>query len=159
MVGDYGIQNDLSLFLPDVENITPHEFHLPEGVLRRFPTFWEDDAEMLRPRPSFSFADAKYHVPGMKILNFHPILVALNANSLGAYQELKATQDISQVSLTDLASYTNHSEPGDGTFFRELAGHIGSGAAGENFTVSELADHWLSVRLETDEPPQGRRGP
>jgi hypothetical protein len=146
MLGDYGIENDLSLLLPDTPGITPHEFHLPEGVLRRFPTFWEDDAEMLRPQPSFSLDDARYHVAGLKIFTFHPVLVALNARSLEPYQRLKREHDISRATLDDLAPYANDSGPGDGTFFRELVAHVGSGAAGPSLTVSELARAWMESR-------------
>lgn len=138
MLGEYGIENDLSLLLPDVAGIAPHDFHLPEGVLRRFPTFWEDDAEMLRPQPSFSLADPKYRVEGLKVFTFHPILVALNARSLAPYLQLKAAHPVASLALADLSRWAHDGE-GDGTFFRELVAHLGSGDAGPSMTVAELA--------------------
>jgi len=141
MVGEFGIENDLSLLLPDAAHLAPHEFHLPEGVLRRFPTFWEDDVEMLRPGPSFSFDDAKYRVPGLKIFDFHPVLIALNARTLDPYRRLKAEHDIGQLSMAELAPHVNRDEPGDETLFRALVEHIaGVGAGGQ--TVAELAREW-----------------
>lgn len=141
MVGEFGIENDLSLLLPDAAHLGPHEFHLPEGVLRRFPTFWEDDAEMLRPHPSFSFDDAKYRVPGLKIFDFHPVLIALNARTLDAYRGLKAEQDIGRLSMAELAPHVNRDEPGDETLFRALVEHM-AGADDGGQTVSELAQEW-----------------
>jgi len=133
-----GIDHDLSLLLPDVAGIAPHDFHLPEGVLRRFPTFWEDDAEMLCPEPSFSLADPKYHVEGLKIFTFHPILVALNAHTLEPYQRLKQCHSMATLGPADLAPWVQDGE-GNGTFFRALAEHIASGDAGASLTVVELA--------------------
>lgn len=142
MVGEYDIRNDLSLLLPDTPNITPHEFHLPEGILRRFPTFWEDDAEMLRPQPAFSLDDPRYQVHGLKVFTFHPILVAMNSSTLDDYQELKSKHATPEVSMSDLRPYTNDSGPGAGSLFRELIEHIAQGPTAPGLTISELADGW-----------------
>ena len=151
----YGIENDLSLLLPDTPGIVPHELWLPARLLR-FPTFWEDDEEMLRPRPSFSLSDARYNVPGLKIFGFHPVHVALNSSSVEPYQRLKSEHDISKVSLADVRAYTADAgaaadalttndadaSPGAGTLFRELAELIARGPTRPGLTVSELASQW-----------------
>lgn len=142
MVGGFGIENDLSLLLPDAAHLQPHEFHLPEGVLRRFPTFWEDDAEMLRPGPSFSFDDAKYHLPGLKVFDFHPVLIALNAHTLDPYDELKSKHPVDQLTMADLEPYANRGSAGDETLFRRVVEHIAADPDTPSQTVSELANEW-----------------
>jgi hypothetical protein len=136
----YGIEHDLSLLLPDTPGITPHELWLPARLLR-FPTFWEDDEEMLRPEPSFSLSDPRYQVPGLKIFGFHPIHVALNSSSVGPYHRLKSEHDISEVSLEELRAYASDAA-GAGTLFRELVEHIAAEPTRPGLTISELADEW-----------------
>jgi len=138
MRGEYGIENDLSLLLPRSGGITPHILHLPEGELRRFPTFWEDDVEMMGPEPAFSLSHPDLGVTGLKIFNFHPVHIALNSRSLDSYQALKAAHDVSTVTLADLDAYRNDSRRGAGTFFRELVAAVAE-APGASQTVAELA--------------------
>lgn len=144
MCADYGLEHDLSLLLPDAPHITPHEFHLPRGLMKRFPTFWEDDVEMLKPEPSFVLSDPKFHVPGLKIFSFHPIHVALNSRSVAPYEQLKSERPVATLSLDDLRPFVNEDAPGAATLFRELVDLIADG--GTNRTVSELADEWMTSR-------------
>ncbi len=146
MCEDFGIEHDLSLLLPDAPHIVPHEFFLPGGKLTRFPTFWEDDVEMLKPEPTFLLTDPKYHVPGLKIFSFHPVHVALNSCSTEPYERLKATHRVADVAISDLRDYANTDGPGAATFLRVLVAQIASGAYAPGLTVSELSEEWMADR-------------
>jgi hypothetical protein len=149
MCEEYGLEHDLSLLLPDAPHITPHVFYLPGGKLTRFPTFWEDDVEMLKPEPTFLLSDPKFHVPGLKIFSFHPIHVALNSRSVAPYERLKSERSIAELPLADLKSYANRDSPGAATLLRDLVELIATGDAGPSLTVSELADDWASRSTTT----------
>lgn len=59
--------------------------------LTRFPVYLEDDVHLVgesRQRSLTRFV-SKIHVPGLKILDFHPIHLALNTPSLKHYDEYK----------------------------------------------------------------------
>jgi len=145
---DYGIIHDASLFLPDTPNIVPHKLYFSKDVeILRFPCFWEDDAEMRTPVPSFSLSDKKYRVDGVKIFAFHPIHIVLNSYSIDNYFQLKSKVDITKCDMGDLKNYINTTTKGTGTFFREITQFIKEKHS-SGLTISDLAKIWRS-KIET----------
>lgn len=73
----FGIQTDVSLLLPYTPNIVPHKLYASKSKgLLRVPYFWEDDIELNNPYPSFSLSNDRFKVCGLKIFNFHPVLIS-----------------------------------------------------------------------------------
>jgi hypothetical protein len=104
--------------------------------LRRFPVFFEDDIHWGRPR-SWRFEDhtAAFFSAGLKILNFHPFMVALNAPDGAFYARHK---HLIPTLGADEAAGLRHPGLGAGTFLVEALAAIQ--AAGHRFmTLSELA--------------------
>jgi ubiquinone/menaquinone biosynthesis C-methylase UbiE len=84
---EHGMQYDSNLCLYLQENI-PALNHA--SGLMRFPVFWEDDIHMLwNGAWDFDQLEQKFLTPGLKVLNFHPIHVALNTPDDAYYQSVK----------------------------------------------------------------------
>lgn len=84
--------------------------------LVRLPIWFEDDVHLLRGRPCELPALA-LDEPGLKVMTFHPVLVALNAADLAGYEALKADLRGRGVGLTDaspdhFAPFVETSRPG-----------------------------------------------
>lgn len=97
------------------------------GVIR-LPIYWEDDVHLLFGRPC-----GGRHVedllglsaPGLKCLNFHPVLIALNADDLAGYEGLKAAlaergARLDEASPEDVARFRQRERPGIGDLFAGL---------------------------------------
>lgn len=140
---EYGIFYDVSLLLPLTKNIIPHRLYFSKELyLIRLPYFWEDDIEMYFPNPSFKLSSTRYHLPGLKIFNFHPIHIALNSINMENYLECKSKVEISSCSLNELEEYINYNINGTGTFFKELISFIKNKSSESNLTISEFAKRW-----------------
>lgn len=125
----YGIENDVSLFLPGIINSQPHYYKFAN--LYRFPFTWEDDDALLE---NDGLNIGKYNLRGLQIFNFHPIHIYLNLNNLVLYQKLKA--DIGIINLTEenIKQYINNGE-GVKTFFLRLLDLINSK---KSYTIMDL---------------------
>jgi len=131
---EFGVRVDASLLLPGASNLTPHTLWLPGASIRRVPSCWEDDIEMLAPSPCYD-ADAPYlNGPGVHVFNFHPIHVVLNTTAQTTWEDIKkmsATEDCTPEALQRLRC----DAPGPATLFLELARR----QQGRGKTISELA--------------------
>lgn len=116
------IRCDSSLMLPGVQNLAPFRFPHEDGPLVRVPYFWEDDVEMMRPRAQWDLAE-RGSGGGLRIYDFHPVHVFLNAASMAPYHKLKLAGPLTSVSA-QLAASLVHSGPGVGSLFREIADHL-----------------------------------
>lgn len=132
---EYGIENDLSLFLQNTPNIVPH--YSKFFNLFRFPYFWEDDVAMTE-KSNWSFDDPLYHVNGLKIFNFHPIHVFLNSNNMDNYENLKKEIGLEQLNEENIKNYVNQSDIGVKSFFIEI---ISSLKNKETFTIQNLREN------------------
>jgi hypothetical protein len=87
--------------------------------LVRLPIYWEDDVHLMHGLPlereAMGLAAA-----GMKVLNFHPILLALNSSSLAGYQGLKRFLAEQSEPLTDASEETVERFADHGTGVRAL---------------------------------------
>lgn len=87
----------------------------------RLPIWFEDDVHLERALPCRLDA-LDLASPGLKVLTFHPVLVALNAANLAQYAALKADLHRRGVPLTDatradFAPFTQRAAPGLGDLF------------------------------------------
>ncbi len=138
--------HDVSIFLPGMPNIIPHEIFFSESLkITRIPYFWGDNQETYKTSPNFSISDSKYHVEGIKIFSFHPIQILLNANSIDVYNNFKSKIDVTSCQISDLEEFINASGSGSGTFFRELVHFIKTNTDSNGLTISELALEWKSL--------------
>ncbi|MEO5360103.1 MAG: hypothetical protein H7843_06590 [Nitrospirota bacterium] len=131
----YGIEVDLSIFLPYTTNITPHRYRYGNlnKQLLRIPYFWEDDFDFYNPYPLWDINDDRLKTAGLKIINFHPIHIALNSNSCHAYESLKSSTAVSNCTPDDIGRFRNHGE-GTATLFMQIVGAItGSGKMVKEF--------------------------
>jgi hypothetical protein len=97
------------------------------GVIR-LPIFWEDDVHLLFGRPCGG-SDVEdllgLSAPGLKCVNFHPVLIALNADDLVGYEGLKAAlaergAGLDEASPNDVAHFRQRERPGVGDLFARL---------------------------------------
>jgi SAM-dependent methyltransferase len=104
-----GIQYDSNLCLYLQPGLFPL---LHESGLMRFPVFWEDDIHLSRRdvRWDLDWAVDPFTTPGLKILNIHPIHLALNTPDEAFYQSVKKRRaDGAPVRLSEMRF------PGQGT--------------------------------------------
>ena len=82
-----GFLYDSNLILDMCSNIIPQRHGFGQV---RFPVFWEDDLHWTRNR-SWNFENFKplFQQHGMKVLNVHPFIIALNIQSAGQYLSVK----------------------------------------------------------------------
>ena len=140
---EFDILYDASLFLPEIPNIIPHEifFSKTKKGLLRFPYFWEDDFEMYKPEPCFSFKHKKYHVSGLKIFCFHVIHIILNSSDMANYYNCKEGKNLPGLSVEYLRPYINDGQ-GTGTLFREIVQFFSTNTNSSSQTISNLARRW-----------------
>jgi ubiquinone/menaquinone biosynthesis C-methylase UbiE len=97
---------------------------LHQSGLVRFPVFWEDDVHFGKNLP-FDFSLFRRHVdtPGLKVINVHPIHLALNTPSSAFYQATKALNDVSDAHRWRQAAFHG---AGVRAFLEALTSHIQS---------------------------------
>ncbi len=125
----YGIENDVSLFLPGIINSQLH--YLKFANLYRFPFTWEDDLALCE---NVHLDINKSNLQGMQIFNFHPIHIYLNSKNINLYEKLKT--DIGIVNLTEenIDEYVNTGE-GVKTLFLRLLDLINNK---KSYTIMDL---------------------
>ncbi len=83
----------------------------------QLPIWWEDDVQMLYGR-AMTLADVPLaDAPPLAVLNFHPILIALNSANLDGYQALKAElgaagRTLAEATREEIARFENTAESG-----------------------------------------------
>ncbi|MDQ3021264.1 MAG: hypothetical protein M3R36_11955 [Bacteroidota bacterium] len=123
MIDDFGIETDTNLLLYLTPNILPHKIyfkHESKGIVR-IPFFWEDDIAMYDRNINWDINSAVYHPIGIKIFNFHPILVYLNSESIHSYEKLKTLKPLNQLSKQEVLPYVNNGiHTGTEVFYNNL---------------------------------------
>jgi len=92
----FGIEIDLSLFLPRTAHLEPHQVRWFGMKLWRLPYFWEDDSEMFEEEPIWSLNNRYVRTDGLKIFDFHPIHIVLNTRQFEQYEQLKKISPVSE---------------------------------------------------------------
>ena len=110
--------------------------------LMRLPIYWEDDVHLMHGLP-LEGEEMGLDADGMKILNFHPVLLALNSSSLEGYQSLKAHLASTGERLTDASEETFapfvDSAPGVRDLFVEVCDRLARDPASRGGTLANLA--------------------
>jgi len=93
------------------------------GVFR-IPIWFEDDVQLQLGLPC-ELSTLDWTTDGLKVFNFHPILIALNAADLSCYQTLKnelskAGRRLPQATEEEVASFRQEGRPGVGDLFEAL---------------------------------------
>jgi hypothetical protein len=83
---ELGLQYDCSYQMPFVGNLRP--FWKQHDILE-IPTFYADHLDIMTGATDFDIAALKLDRPGLKILDFHPNIVFLNASDNNAYMATK----------------------------------------------------------------------
>lgn len=140
---EFGIDIDLSLFLPGQPHLQPHILNLNHGGtgLVRLPYFWEDDIEASAAEPSWDLGAARFGAPGLQVYDFHPIHVYLNTERMDRYHRLKQHGPLHNIARDRIDSHINRTSAGTGTFFDALLDRIGR-QQHRSLTVSEVVDAW-----------------
>lgn len=131
------ITTDVSLYLPYTPGLRPVESRFGHRSLLRLPYFWEDDDEMQQPRPDWRLATLLGVGPGLKVFDFHPVHIYMNATDMEQYRRL--TAGMSRLEDATEADVCGFVRAGDGTrsLFVELVEHLAS--AGDSQTVREVS--------------------
>jgi len=128
-----GIRIDSNLCLYMQQNLVPLEHWV--GI-RRFPVFWEDDVHWHRGG-GWDFARTRdaFFAPGLKVINVHPFIFALNIPDEATYTAVKS--HIPKLD-TESAGRLRWAGPGPADFLAELAESVRSQGLRWH-TLSELA--------------------
>lgn len=145
-----GFAWDASLMLEDLPYAQPIASALG---LTRIPYVW-GDASHLSAGGAFEASALPLGTPGLKVLNFHPILLALNAEAPGRYGAFKAAcASLERATPADLGP---HVFPGQGlrTLFESLLDAVADHGL-RTYTLSEVAAALAVAR----ESPGASRAP
>lgn len=132
------VRTDVSLLQPRVAGLQAFVLPLGPARLLRLPYCWEDDVEMDWARPAFALDDLP-PAGGLRILDFHPIHVALNSASMAPYGALKRRRPRLQDATRDDCEALAAAGAGTGSFFRAVAERL---AGRESMRVCDLSDRW-----------------
>lgn len=140
MRSQFGIEIDLSIFLNKHPNIKSNRIYYDHGDLSilHLPYFWEDDHEMYDPKQSWDIMDKTYQVPGLKIFNFHPVYVYINASEMHAYNKLKQKGYLAELPQSLFDEVRQNDKKGAGSFFIQICEFLSTEKI-ETHTASELA--------------------
>lgn len=111
--------------------------------LTRLPIWFEDDVQLERGLP-MELGALDLVSEGLKIANFHPVLVALNAADLEGYRRLKEHLGRQGTPLTrateeDFAPFVERARPGARDLLEALASHLASRPAVAGGFLRDLA--------------------
>ena len=143
--GEYGLQYDSSIFLALSPHIEPHRikfFGVEGDGLMRLPYHWADYTGMNlnKHEGRMPFEPEMFTRPGMKVFNFHPIHIGLNSVTLGAYERLKANEDVAKVTKAGMASYIDQGE-GTKQFFSDFLDYLAE-TKEATYSLQDLGDKW-----------------
>ncbi|MBA3771233.1 MAG: hypothetical protein H0X13_01730 [Ramlibacter sp.] len=139
MAEDFGIRTDCSLLLMDSAHVAPHRvrFSSQGPWLTRVPHVFQDNMFMFSGR-RWSLDHSAFSSPGLKVFDFHPVHLALNAHAFDVYEQLRCTgKPLADVTRADVQALRN---PGAGaaTLFRSLIDRMRDGS----FTIDQYVDLW-----------------
>lgn len=134
---------DVSLLLPLHPGLRPTPLYIGESrrPIVRLPFFWEDDLFGIWPGWRWSeIPDGE----GLRIFNFHPIYVSLNAAGPDAYNGLKAALDGRSLysAEPELIKCFANTGAGAGRYLDRLLDAYPGGAFR---TISDLGDEWCRM--------------
>lgn len=136
----FGILVDCSIFLKDAEAIVPHRIrYSPKGPpLLRIPHSFQDNMHINEPM-TWSLEAPVFAGLGLKVLNFHPVHLALNSGTPAAYQRLKKKTGIPNATREDVARLRNVGAGAETLFVAVVERLERAGSQ----TISEIARAYL----------------
>lgn len=146
LIDEYSIDTDVSLFLPLSPNIRPHIIymgHKRPGLLR-IPYFWEDDIEMYYPEQSWDFNHPKYHQKGLKVFDFHPMYVYLNACSMTSYERLKKNGALYEQTENTIYPFINTEGVGTKNMFLSFVERLFDYQE-KTYKISDISSAWREM--------------
>jgi len=141
----HGIKYDSSLLLYDTPYLQMHSTFFP---LNRLPYIWSDASHLLSGRP-FNLETLPLELPGLKILDLHPIHLALNSENDDRYRQLlKAQPELPKLTEKTLTTFVNSSE-GIWTLFIDLCNFINQKGI-KTHTLGHIHQVFEDSRSESD---------
>ncbi len=136
LVEEFGFDIDCSIFLKDADDVRSHRVrYSPAGpVMVRIPHVFQDNMHM-HDGTGWTLGAQGFDGTGLKVLNFHPVHLALNSATPDAYGALKRTIGLAAATPENVGHYVN-SGHGAGTLFEELLADL---AGARTRTISEIA--------------------
>jgi hypothetical protein len=133
---DSQIELDCSIMLPGLPHAKVVGWEDGRTTLWRVPNFWSDDYEAEMREPNWG-VDGRFAVPGVKVLIFHPIHIALNTRVMDDYARHKSGElELPPAQSADEIGRGGGGRRGAGSLFASLAGEIAG--AGGGATMSTL---------------------
>ena len=93
------------------------------------------------PGKPIDFSRPSYHVPGLKIFNFHPVHIYLNSDTEDRYNKLKELGPLPCLTEEQARRIVDEEAAGVRRFFEHLVRHI-SERQGESYTIDDVVSHW-----------------
>ncbi len=142
------IKIDVSLFLPHTPHLRPVEYPWEGHTLLRIPYFWEDDFEMeYRTRARWDLRPLMEETDGLKIFNFHPLLVLLNAINMEPIRALKQIiPRFSEATQSDVNTFIRGGR-GTRTAFMEVIDYLA--ATRQSVRIRDICAQWQGKRHGT----------
>jgi hypothetical protein len=105
--------------------------------LKRIATWWSDNIHLLHKEDFTRFDLPGLHEPGIKVLDFHPIHVALNTPSLEWYRKVMSTLPPVSELTGEIVDAVRHDGFGVATLLASVAERIVAGQ-GSGLTLREV---------------------
>lgn len=137
---DHGIQYESGCYLPFARNLEPAM--KPHDILE-IPIYYIDYSDLSDNRSEFDVDNLNLSNPGLKVFNFHPNMVYINAVSLPHYFATKAYYHDPERLLA-----ARHDGRGIGTLFVDLLDRIAEWKA-STVTLSQVNAAWRVGRCAT----------
>ena len=123
--------------LPRTPHLRPFLYPWAGRELVRVPSCFEDDLEMERAAPDFGLASLLALGPGLVVLIFHPIHLALNSASMVPYRRVQALAASLQSLRRDQAAPEVNPGRGARSLFEEALAHLAARGGGRR--ISDVA--------------------
>ena len=145
--GELGLEYEASDLLFKMANIQPL---VCWNRMVRLPIFWEDDVHIRHEIP-LELDARELSSPGLKIFNFHPILVALNAAGFAPYEALKVDltargMGLAEATREDVERYRETDAKGVGDYFDSLLDYLVSNPTRAGGKLASLATRVIAER-------------
>lgn len=119
------IKIDFSLYLPGCDNLMPFKYRWKDRALVRVPFCWEDDFALENDTPSWSLDVLLSSGSGLRVFNFHPLLIYLNSTDLISYREFRGkVNNLNSVSAQELELFVRKNNRGVRSLFIELVEYL-----------------------------------
>lgn len=137
------VRTDASLLVLGHYPLFPYELAWSGSSLMRIPFCWEDDVAL----DQATYGDVPLTrggieteacIGGARVLAFHPILIALNADSLARYEPLRGRDQ--GLTFDEVEAHSQHDAVGVWDLFEQLVSLLST--SGKGVTISMMRERW-----------------